>query len=566
MNRLSRVLMTVTGVLTLVAGLMMTGAAVQAAIVNYSVDLSGVDTLVTGQEIGSVNTAMSADGKKVVAGWATVGGAQKRAYVAVGSVSGSSVTWGAPVEVAGPADEIADVQLVLNQTGSRVFTAVGADNDAVLGLADVSGNSVQNLQSTQVEVHASETVQSLKAVISQDFTLGTVLGLVTGAVRTFSFGANSSNMIFASNASSALSSSAQQIGLVHNSAGTKATAVFSTGANVQLRALKVTPGSPIPSVNFGERDTLFVGDTNVDVAASSNGDATLAWVLDGEAQVVSTVFGGSDVEAGTIQRVSQPGVASYRTPSISRSADGKTALLTWTSGTTGEKDEVLGATATVSGSTASWASPQHISGDGYSQTQSSVLSGDGKSGIAVYLIGNTPPNRRLHVRPVSVEGKTSKWGTSAALTEGSSNVAQTAAMSSTDGVSMVWRSGSSGNTPVHAQVGLLKSPVKPAGKKSQVPTNNCVVVPKKLPLKGARVLMKPNCTTNARQKVKLKVNAKLRQRGEITFYRVYRVKSGKFKGQTRIKTYGYKIKANIKWSAPAKGVYRAYNKSVSRSN
>ncbi len=547
----------------------MSGTLAQAAIVNYSVDLSAVDTLADGQEVNSISTAMSADGKKVVAGWSTSGGAQKRAYAVAGSVSGAEVTWGAPIEVAGPVSDIVDIQLVLNQTGSRVFVSAGADSDAVLGFADVSGNSLQNYESIQFEMSDGGTIQSLKAVINHDFNLGTVLGGFPGVVRAFSFGVNGSNLISPTSVANAYSGAAQQIDLVQDSTGAKATAVFSTGTNVQLRAIKVTSGVAEPSVSFGERQTVFSGDTSIDVASSSNGDATLAWILGGEARVVSTVFGASDITVGVIQRVSRQGDLAFRTPSISRSSDGKTALITWISIASGEKDEVLGSAGTVSGTTTSWANPLHVSGVGYSQNQTNALSSDGKSGVAVYLLGNSPSNRRLHVRPVSVEGKSSKWGAVAALSEGSSNVTQAVAMSSTVGVSMVWRSGSSGNTPVRAQVGLLTFPTPPSptpAKQAQVPTKNCVVVPKKLPRKGTRVLMKPNCTTNAQQKVKLKVRANLRQRGEVTYYKVYRVKSGKYKGQTRIRTYGYKIKANIKWSASAKGNYRAYNQSVTRKN
>lgn len=568
MNRLPKLSTVFVGVVALTASLLATGTASQAATVDYTVDLSSTDTLVSGENTEGTSTAMSADGKKVAGIWADPGSNQV-GYVAVGTVAGTNVHWGAPVEVFVSSSVINDVRVSLKSDGSKVFAAAGVGEEAQIAIADVSENTLDNLWTNEVDMGIGSDVTQLEAAINSDFTLGTVIGRGDNRVPSFSFSVAPNNSTSLSDVKNVYGSSTSSIGLIQDSTGTKVTALLSISGKTQGRAINVTPGSP-PSQGFAEREDVFDGEFSSSIAGSANGDATFVWTEDGEVWSRSTVRDASVFTLGAKTVISQGEGTAYSQPSVSRSSDGTTALVTWRSIADGEKDEVRSTTGTLSGSTSSWASSKSVSGVGYSMRQQSSMSSDGKSGVVVYFIGDTVSNRRLHIRPISIDGKSSKLGTAFKLTDDMPILKDTVAMSSGKGLVVLWKTnGSDGMPAARVRVGLLKAaptPPNPTGKKAQAPTNNCVVVPKRLPRKGTRVLMKPNCKTNAKQRVKVKVTAKLRNRGEVTLFRVYKVKSGKNKGQTRIRTYGFKLKAKIAWSAPATTAFKPYKKAVTKSS
>lgn len=79
----------------------------------------------------------------------------------------------------------------------------------------------------------------------------------------------------------------------------------------------------------------------------------------------------------------------------------------------------------------------------------------------------------------------------------------------------------------------------------------CIKQPDTLPLAGTRILLKPHCVTNAGAPVKVSVRAALASRGDLVTYRLIRSKNGKVK----IRTYGYPLRAKIRWTAPATDIY-----------
>ncbi len=94
---------------------------------------------------------------------------------------------------------------------------------------------------------------------------------------------------------------------------------------------------------------------------------------------------------------------------------------------------------------------------------------------------------------------------------------------------------------------------------AQTPTNNCVTAPgtKAIPRAGLKRLTRPHCRTNAGQKVTTKVTGQLAPRGDATLCKVIRKKNG----AVFIRTYGYRLKLTITWSAPATGTYAAYKQT-----
>ncbi len=94
---------------------------------------------------------------------------------------------------------------------------------------------------------------------------------------------------------------------------------------------------------------------------------------------------------------------------------------------------------------------------------------------------------------------------------------------------------------------------------AQIPVNGCVTPPgtKAIPRAGLKRLTRPHCRTNAGQKVTTKVIGQLAPRGEVTLFKVIRKKNG----AVFIRTYGYRLKLRITWSAPATGTYAAYKQT-----
>lgn len=110
---------------------------------------------------------------------------------------------------------------------------------------------------------------------------------------------------------------------------------------------------------------------------------------------------------------------------------------------------------------------------------------------------------------------------------------------------------------------------------TQTPVNNCVTAGTSstaIPQRGPKRLMKAGCTTNAGQRVGVRVNAS--QRGDASYYSLRcKASSSKFRKVTRsasgaycksgalqIVTKGYKLRLRVTWSAPATYDYAPYSK------
>ena len=71
--------------------------------------------------------------------------------------------------------------------------------------------------------------------------------------------------------------------------------------------------------------------------------------------------------------------------------------------------------------------------------------------------------------------------------------------------------------------------------------------------------MKPNCVTNAGQKIKVTASARV-PRGDAKFFSIYRKRNG----TTMIRTYGAKLRLTITWSAAATGTTRRTSTAAPR--
>ena len=124
--------------------------------------------------------------------------------------------------------------------------------------------------------------------------------------------------------------------------------------------------------------------------------------------------------------------------------------------------------------------------------------------------------------------------------------------------------------PVNNVARLFGGPVL-----TQQPAKNCVVLgkTKKLPLRGTKTLMKPQCKTNAGNRIG--VNASARSRGDIRAFRLYcqvtKKRTAKTvgsngaricrKGSLNVRTYGHPIALRVTWSTPATAAYTAHKQS-----
>jgi hypothetical protein len=96
------------------------------------------------------------------------------------------------------------------------------------------------------------------------------------------------------------------------------------------------------------------------------------------------------------------------------------------------------------------------------------------------------------------------------------------------------------------------TPLPPPPLRRQVPVGGCVIVPRLIPRAGLRQLERPRCLTNAGQPVRVTVTGRLR--GDLRYWKVIR----KANGAVFIRTYGYRLRLIVTWSAPAVGDFTAY--------
>lgn len=90
------------------------------------------------------------------------------------------------------------------------------------------------------------------------------------------------------------------------------------------------------------------------------------------------------------------------------------------------------------------------------------------------------------------------------------------------------------------------------GKKPQYP-GACADFPARLPTSGTKKLISKTCVTNAGQKITVTATAKIRKRGDIRLYKIY-----KKRGATYIRTYGHSINLRLTYKAPATSTFSAY--------
>ena len=152
---------------------------------------------------------------------------------------------------------------------------------------------------------------------------------------------------------------------------------------------------------------------------------------------------------------------------------------------------------------------------------------------------------------------------------------------STDGTKLVavWINYAT-NSRVQAGLGTNAAPTptptpSPSGPQTQSVVGGCVKSGGAMPASGSKELVAADCKTTAGQVVGVGVSAAAR--GDVTYYSLYCKKSnGKTaktrstghgdgtryckSGALRIRTYGYKLRIRVKWTAPATATFAAYKK------
>jgi LPXTG-motif cell wall-anchored protein len=300
-----------------------------------------------GQDATEPQVALSADGTKATAAWRSFDGSHRIAQSASATITGSTATWSTVTELSAPGQDAFIPQVALSADGTKA-TAIwvrfdGSHRIAQSASATITGSTATWSTVTDLSAPGLNTDDDPQVALSADGTTATAIWTRFDGSRRI-----------AQSASATITGS---------------TATWSSPA-VDLSA---------PGQNASDPQ----------VALSADGTkATAIWVRSGGpndiAQSVSATITGSTATWSTVTNLSAPG-QSADDPQVVLSADGTTATAVW-SRFDGSNRIAQSASATITGSTATWSSPAvDLSAPGQDASIPQVaLSADGTKATAVW--------------------------------------------------------------------------------------------------------------------------------------------------------------------------------------
>ena len=254
--------------------------------------------------------------------------------------------------------------------------------------------------------------------------------------------------------------------------GTKATAVWTRSdssntvqsVSATITGSTATWSSPAVDLSAPGQNASFP-----QVALSADGTkATAIWRRsDGSnaVQSASATLTGSTATWSTVTDLSAPGQAASNLQ-VALSADGTKATAVWLR-RDGSNDIVQTVSATITGSTATWSTVTNLSAPGQNATGAQVaVSADGTKATAIWPRSNGS-NRIVQSVSATITGSTATWSTVTDLSEPGQNASFPQVALSADGTkaTAVWRRSDSDFNPIvqSASATIPRSPGAPAG-------------------------------------------------------------------------------------------------------
>jgi hypothetical protein len=305
---------------------------------------AAVDLSASGRNASVPQVTLSADGTKATAVWIRFDGSNNIVQSTSATITGSTATWSAPVDLSAPGQSAAAPQVALSADGTRA-TAAWARYDG-------SNNIVQSTSAT-----------------------------ITGSTATWSAAVDLS----------APGRDADRAQVALSADGTRATAVWrrSNGSRdiVQSTSATIT-GSTATWAAAVDLSASSEDANDPQVALSADGTrATAVWARDDSSNVTfqskSATVNGSTATWSAAVDLSVPSLSGGN-PQVTLSADGTKATAVWRL-FNGSSVIVQSASASIAGSTATWSAPVDLSAPGGDAYKPQVaLSADGTRATAVW--------------------------------------------------------------------------------------------------------------------------------------------------------------------------------------
>ena len=339
------------------------------------------------QYIFSPQIGLAADGTKAVVVWADSSNLRSR----VGSVSSGVATWGSEITVDSGAP--GNVELALSGDGSVALVAWRRNSNlAHYAVGTVSGSSIT--WSSPVSLNCNCLVQP---AVSADGTRATLLYHDTQGNAIYSkSGVISGNSVTWSTEATLASGVGVGSPLLGLSAdGTRIMAFFGTamtGLTPVYKAVAGTVSGSPPTVTWGSVASVSNGTRSYSpqLAFSADGStAVVAWydivtypdtrVYSRTASVSGTAATWSSIEAHT-------GAGTADAPRVALSGTGQLAMIAWQRSVNGSDTKaVMTSLAQVSGSTATWGSPLELPGSiGSGSLYDAAMAGDGSAAVVMW--------------------------------------------------------------------------------------------------------------------------------------------------------------------------------------
>jgi len=282
-------------------------------------------------------------------------------------------------------------------------------------------------QDVAVSANGNTTLVVWQWFDGSNFRVQAVVGSISGGSITWGSVSNISSAGFnASNPRAAISADGSQAIVILRRSDGANNLIYGTTASISGNTPTWSAEAAISPAGFNARLPT--------VALSSNGAlSTTTWELYNGAnyiiQTASATIAANAATWGTVSDISAVGQTASR-PRITLASDGAKATIIWTR-SNGSNTIVQTASATISGSTASWSAPSDMSAAGFNAfTAQIALSADGTKATTVWTFNNGT-NDIIQARSATISGNTATWGvTTTALTSTNSSADPEVALSS----------------------------------------------------------------------------------------------------------------------------------------
>ena len=433
----------------------------------------------TGQNAFNPEVAYSADGTKATAIWVRSNGSANIAQSASATISNGVATWGAVTDLSAVGATAGQVHIALSADGTKA-TAVWTRHDnysyfvAHSASATISGNTATWGATTDLSVVGGSAGYP-KVALSSDGTVATAIwrkdfGFYgTTQVATATISGSTATWSATGDLTTSGNGSSHQIAI--SSDGTKATAVWTDNAgNVLIHTASATLTGN--AATWSTPATISASGQNASgpqLGLSSDGTlATALWQRSNGThmiiQAISATISGNTATWDSITDVSATGQSAYE-PQFKLTPDGARATAVWRR-SNGTNTMIESASATLSGSTATWGSVSTISATGKDNSNGNIaLSSDGSKASVIWVrtLGMWGSDPVVQTTSGTISGTTPTWGTITDRSLTGQNAAGPRVVISSDGTGAVgmWHANNGTNVIINAATASETEPPTP---------------------------------------------------------------------------------------------------------